>query len=203
MDRDALARRIYDTAHLTGRFLLRSGATSDEYFDKYRFEADPVLLHAIAEAMAPLVPAATDALAGLELGGVPLATALSQLTGLPARFVRKEAKPYGTCQLAEGGDVGGERLVVVEDVVTSGGQVVMSCADLRARGAEIVRVLCVIDREAGGAAALEAEGLDLHALFTMTELTAFATQPAATPPSATQPAATQRAATRQAGPSSR
>src|SRR5438105_10693764 len=180
MDRDALARRIYDTAHLTGRFLLRSGATSDEYFDKYLFESDPVLLRAIAEAMAPLVPPATDALAGLELGGVPLATALSRETGLSTRFVRKEAKAYGTCRLAEGGDVDGERLVVVEDVVTSGGQVVMSCADLRERGAEIVRVLCVIDREAGGAAALQAEGLDLHALFTMTEL--VATQPTATQP---------------------
>ena len=180
MDRDALARRIYDTAHLTGRFLLRSGATSDEYFDKYLFESDPELLRAIADAMAPLVPPSVDALAGLELGGVPLATALSQVTGLPTRFVRKEAKAYGTCRLAEGGDVGGTRLVVVEDVVTSGGQVVMSCADLRERGAEIVRVLCVIDREAGGAAALQAEGLELHALFTMTELTA--TQPTATQP---------------------
>ena len=196
MDRDELARRIYDTAHLTGRFLLRSGATSDEYFDKYLFESDPVLLRAIAQAMASLVPPSVDALAGLELGGVPLATALSQVTGLATRFVRKDAKAYGTCRLAEGGDVDGERLVVVEDVVTSGGQVVMSCADLRERGAEIVCVLCVIDREAGGAAALRAEGLELHALFTMTELTA--TQPAAAQPAAAQPAATQPA-----GPSSR
>ena len=84
------------------------------------------------------------------------------MTGLATRFVRKDAKAYGTCRLAEGGDVDGERLVVVEDVVTSGGQVVMSCADLRERGAEIVRVLCVIDREAGGAAALQAEGLELR-----------------------------------------
>jgi orotate phosphoribosyltransferase len=180
MDRVELGRRIYDTAHLTGRFVLRSGGTSDEYFDKYLLEADPVLLRAIAEAMAQLVPPAVDALAGLELGGVPLATELSQLTGLATRFVRKEAKAYGTCRLAEGGDVDGLRLVVVEDVVTSGGQVVMSCADLRERGAEIVRVLCVIDREAGGAAALQAEGLDLRALFTMTEL-------APTQPTATQP----------------
>jgi orotate phosphoribosyltransferase len=170
VDRAELARRIYDVAHLTGSFLLRSGATSDEYFDKYRFEADPVLLRAIAEAMAPLVPKGVDALAGLELGGVPLATALSQVTGLPARFVRKEAKTYGTCNLAEGGDIGRRRLVVVEDVVTSGGQVVQSCADLRKRGGEIVRVLCVIDREAGGAGALRAEGLELHALFTMSDL---------------------------------
>jgi orotate phosphoribosyltransferase len=170
MDRPALARRIYEVAHLTGHFRLRSGATSDQYFDKYLFESDPVLLRAIAEAMAPLVPADVDALAGLELGGVPLATALSYVTGLPTRFVRKEAKAYGTCRLAEGGDVDGERLVVVEDVVTSGGQIVSSCGELRKRGADIVRVLCVIDREAGGAGALRAEGLDLHALFTMTDL---------------------------------
>jgi orotate phosphoribosyltransferase len=168
--REELARRIHDVAHLTGRFVLRSGATSDEYFDKYRFESDPLLLRAVVEAMAPLVPAGVDALAGLELGGVPLVTALSHVTGLPARFVRKEAKTYGTCNLAEGGAVEGVRLVVVEDVVTSGGQVVLSCADLRERGAEIVRVLCVIDREAGGADALRADGLDLHALFTMSEL---------------------------------
>ncbi|TML89990.1 MAG: orotate phosphoribosyltransferase [Actinobacteria bacterium] len=211
MDREDLGRRIYETAHLTGRFLLRSGATSEEYFDKYLFESDPVLLRAIAEAMAPLVPPSTDALAGLELGGVPLATALSRETGLATRFVRKEAKAYGTCRLAEGGDVDGARLVVVEDVITSGGQVVMSCADLRERGAEVVRVLCVIDREAGGAAALEAAGLDLHALFTMTELVAAqpaaaqpaAAQPAAAQPAAAQPAATQPAATQPAGPSSR
>lgn len=171
MERAELARRIYDTAHLTGNFTLRSGATSTEYFDKYRFEADPVLLLAIAEAMAPLVPAGTDALAGLELGGVPLATALSQVTGLPAWFVRKEAKTYGTCQLAEGGDVGGRRVTVVEDVVTSGGQVIASCADLRALGATIDRVLCVIDRQAGGPEKLAAEGLELSALFRMDELT--------------------------------
>ena len=87
--------------------MLRSGVVSNEYFDKYRFEADPVLLRDIAAALVPLVPAGTEALAGLELGGVPIATVLSQLTGIPAYFVRKEAKTYGTCQLAEGGDVDG------------------------------------------------------------------------------------------------
>lgn len=171
MDRAELARRIYDTAHLTGSFALRSGATSSEYFDKYRFESDPVLLRAIAEAFAPLVPDGTGGLAGLELGGVPLATALSQVTGLPAYFVRKEAKTYGTCQLAEGGDIAGRRLTVVEDVVTSGGQVIESCAELRNLGVTVDRVLCVIDRQAGGAEKLAAEGLDLVALFRMDELT--------------------------------
>jgi orotate phosphoribosyltransferase len=171
VDRAELARRIYDTAHLTGSFTLRSGVTSTEYFDKYRFESDPALLRAIAEHLAPLVPAGTEALAGLELGGVPLATALSQVTGLPALFVRKEAKTYGTCQLAEGGVVDGRRLTVVEDVVTSGGQVIASCADLRALGATVDRVLCVIDRQAGGVEKLAAEDLELAALFQMEELT--------------------------------
>jgi orotate phosphoribosyltransferase len=167
-----LARRVYESAHLTGTFTLRSGQVSHEYFDKYRFEADPALLRAIAEAMAPLVPDDTDVLAGLELGGIPIVTMLSQVTGLPAAFVRKEAKTYGTCQLAEGGEIDGRRVTVVEDVVTTGGQVLVSCADLRARGAIVDTVLCVIDREAGGPEAFAEIGLTLRPLFTMTELNA-------------------------------
>jgi orotate phosphoribosyltransferase len=143
---------------------------SHEYFDKYLFEADPVLLRHIAEAMTPMVPGGIDALAGLELGGVAIATMLSQVTGLPARFVRKQAKEYGTCRLAEGGDVDGERLLVVEDVVTSGGAILDAAAELRARGAVLGPVVCVIDRESGGPEKLAADGLALEALFTMTEL---------------------------------
>jgi orotate phosphoribosyltransferase len=124
--------------------------TSSEYFDKYLFESDPDLLREIAEALVALIPDGADCLAGLELGGVPLATVASQVSGLPTLFVRKAAKDYGTCRLAEGGEIAERRVVVVEDVVTSGGQVIESCAALRARGAEILGVLCVIDREAGG-----------------------------------------------------
>jgi orotate phosphoribosyltransferase len=170
MDRDGLARTIYERTHLTGEFLLRSGAKSTEYFDKYLFESDPELLRTIGDALVPLLPTGTEALAGLELGGVPLATIVSQLTGLPALFVRKEAKSYGTCRLAEGGDVGGRRLTVVEDVVTSGGQVVASCGDLRDRGAIVEHAVCVIDRESGGAKNLTDIDVELHALFTMSEL---------------------------------
>jgi orotate phosphoribosyltransferase len=170
MDRDGLARTIYERTHLTGEFLLRSGATSNEYFDKYLFESDPELLRAVGAALVPLVPTGTDALAGLELGGVPLATMLSQLTGLPALFVRKEAKAYGTCRLAEGGDVEGRRLTVVEDVVTSGGQVVASCGDLRDRGAIVEHAVCVIDRESGGAKNLADIDVELRAVFTMSDL---------------------------------
>lgn len=165
-----LARRLHAAAHLTGSFTLRSGATSAEYFDKYRMESDPALLREVAGAMAPLVPDDAEALCGLELGGVPLAVALSQVTGLPTRFVRKQAKTYGTAMLAEGGPVDGLRVAVVEDVVTSGGQALASCEDLRERGASIAAVLCVVDREAGGREAMAQRGLELRALYRFSEL---------------------------------
>ncbi|HEV7943234.1 MAG TPA: orotate phosphoribosyltransferase [Solirubrobacteraceae bacterium] len=171
---DSLARRIYESSHLTGEFTLRSGATSNEYFDKYRFESDPALLREIATGMVDMLPDGIDALAGLELGGVPLATVASQVSGLPALFVRKQAKTYGTCQLAEGGELAGRRLAVFEDVVTSGGQVIESCEQLRALGAQIAVVLCVIDRQAGGPERMAAEGLTLRSLFTMAQLNAAA-----------------------------
>lgn len=97
-----LAYRIRQCARLNGSFKLRSGKVSDTYFDKYQFEADPALLRSIAEAMAALVPRDTDVLAGLEMGGIPIVTLLSQVTGLPAAFIRKEPKAYGTCRYAEG-----------------------------------------------------------------------------------------------------
>ena len=168
----ALARRIYQRSHLSGEFVLRSGNLSSEYFDKYLFEADPGLLRAVAEALVPLVPGSVDALAGLELGGIPIVTMLSQHTGLPALFVRKAAKEYGTCRLAEGGEVRGRRLVIVEDVVSTGGAIIDATRELRARGAQIATVLCVIDRETGGAENLSSEGLTLRAAFTMSELLA-------------------------------
>jgi orotate phosphoribosyltransferase len=176
MDRQSLAAAVFDRSHLTGSFVLRSGQTSHEYFDKYRFESDPELLRALAGALAELVPASTELLAGLELGGVPLAVVLGQVTGLPCAFVRKAAKPYGTRRVAEGADVAGRTVLVVEDVVTSGGQVVASSEDLRQLGAQVADALCVIDRQAGGPAALAAAGVTLHPLFTMAELKAAAAQ---------------------------
>jgi len=169
-DETPLAKRIYDTAHITGDFTLRSGAKSTEYFDKYLFEADPVLLKDIASAMVKLVPPGVDALAGLEMGGIPIATMLSQLTGLPVLFVRKKAKDYGTCKIAEGGQVQGRKLLVVEDVVTVGGAILDAAKALRAEGAKLAHVVCVIDRESGGPANLANADLILSPLFTMSEL---------------------------------
>ena len=169
---ERLADDIDAIARLTGTFTLRSGQIATEYFDKYRFEAQPVLLARIAAALAPLVPADTEVLAGLEMGGIPIVTALSMHTGLPAAFVRKEAKKYGTARLAEGAAIEGRRVTVVEDVITTGGQVVISTNDLRVLGANVEHVLCVIDRSPDQGAALTAEGLTMRSLLTRAQLDA-------------------------------
>lgn len=165
-----LAARVFAASHLTGTFVLRSGRRADHYFDKYRFESDPALLADIVEALVPKVPPGTDGLAGLELGGVPLATMLSSVIRIPAYFVRKEPKKYGTERVCEGGEVSGKRLLIVEDVVTTGGQVVLSAQDLRTEGAVVEDAVCVIDREGGGANFVATEGIRLNPLFTMREL---------------------------------
>jgi orotate phosphoribosyltransferase len=177
VNHDLLAARISAVAQLSGEFLLRSGLTATTYFDKYQFESDPELLAAVAEELEGLLPADTEILAGLELGGVPIATALSLRTGLPAVFVRKQAKEYGTAKLAEGPPIAGKRLTVIEDVITTGGQVVLSTEDLRQREAVVSTTLCVIDRQQGGAEGLAEVGVELRAAFTRTELEAAASAP--------------------------
>jgi orotate phosphoribosyltransferase len=173
-ERDELARRLVERCRLTGSFTLRSGSRTDIYFDKYRFESDPELLGAVASQLVELLPAGTEVLAGLELGGVPLATAISLASGLPVAFVRKQAKAYGTARLAEGVELDGRQVTIVEDVVSTGGQVVASVADLRALGAVVDHAVCAVDREQGGTDALARDDVALHALFTMTELDAAA-----------------------------
>ncbi|NJP07014.1 MAG: orotate phosphoribosyltransferase [Chloroflexaceae bacterium] len=177
MQRSELAAAIRATALLQGQFQLRSGGVSAFYWDKYRFESDPRLLWAISQHLLPLLPAAFDRLAGLELGGIPLATALSLASGRPALYVRKTAKTYGTCNLVEGGYASGETVVVIEDVITSGGQVCASVQQMRDLGLVVPYVLCVIDREQGGRAAIEALGCSCTALFTQTELDSLASSP--------------------------
>ncbi|MCZ6887476.1 MAG: phosphoribosyltransferase family protein [Gammaproteobacteria bacterium] len=170
MSRRSLAARLREACYLEGEFVLRSGATSGHYFDKYRFEADPVLLRDTVVALLPLVPDAIDVVAGPELGGVPLATQLSQATGKPARFVRKQPKAYGTRLLAEGGTVDGLRLLIIEDVVSTGGQIVETVLALRNEGAVCEHALCVILRDEAGVANLAAIGVVLTALFTSADL---------------------------------
>ncbi len=173
MTHKELANAVYKVAHLKGEFLLRSGQTSTEYFDKYRFEAQPSLLKEIGKQLAPLVPKETEILAGLEMGGIPIAVALSFETGLPVVFVRKEAKAYGTCRFAEGLDIEGKKVCIIEDVITTGGQVVLSAKDLRGVGASVENVLCVINRGEVPNPKLGEVNLQLKSLFTRSDFNHF------------------------------
>lgn len=172
MSKTDVAKKVMESSFITGEFLLRSGQISNEYFDKYRFEAQPALLKQVAELMVPLIPEDAELLAGLEMGGIPLATMLSQLTGIPTVFVRKKSKEYGTREFAEGNNVDGKQVVIVEDVITSGGQLLLSAADLRQAGANITHAVAVIDRQSGGILAAQEIGIDLRCVFTMSELKA-------------------------------
>lgn len=165
-----LAARIREVSQISGQFTLRSGAISDTYFDKYQFEADPILLLEIAESLSRQIPEETEVLAGLEMGAIPLVTMLSQVTRIPAAFIRKSAKNYGMCRYAEGASLAGRKFVLVEDVISSGGAVVDAVAKLRADGLNPAAVLCVIDRQSGGEEALAKLGLPLMSLFTMQEV---------------------------------
>ena len=170
MDKYQLAQEIYNVSHLNGEFKLRSGLISNEYFDKYLFESNPTLLKEIANQLSKLIPEGTEVLAGLEMGGIPIATALSLKTGIPVVFVRKEAKSYGTCKLAEGIDIKNKNVCIIEDVVTTGGQILLSAEDLKNVGAKVKNVLCVIDRNQSGKEKLFEAELLLHSLLTMEDL---------------------------------
>ena len=165
-----LARRVTAVARLTGEFTLRSGRTATEYFDKYQFEADPVLLDALAEQMAVLIPEGTEVLAGLEMGGIAVVTALGRHAKLPCAFVRKQAKQYGTCKLAEGQEVAGRRVTLVEDVITTGGAVRDATRALREAGAIVEMVICAIDRRPEGENPLADAGLTVLPVLTKAEL---------------------------------
>ena len=167
-----LAADIDATCRLIGEFTLRSGQVSDEYFDKYLFEADPGLLARVAREMAQLLPAETELLGGLEMGGIPIATAISQLIGMPTLFVRKDAKTYGTCKLAEGPGYDGRRITLVEDVITTGGAVRDATNALRAGGAIVDAVVCAIDRSPEDVNPLADVGLEVRAVLTKAELDA-------------------------------
>jgi orotate phosphoribosyltransferase len=170
-----LARLIREHAYLEGDFVLRSGRRSRYYLDKYRFETEPPVLRALGERLAARVAeAAPDAtrLAAPELGAVALAAAASLSSGLPFLIVRKEAKDYGTGRRIEGVYEDGERVCLVEDVVTTGGAAIEAVRSLRAAGLECDAAVCAIDREEGGGDALARDGVRLAPLFRVADIAA-------------------------------
>ena len=166
-----LAQSIKTVSELKGQFTLRSGMVSNTYFDKYQFESDPKLLKQIAEAMSVLIPSNTDILCGLEMGGIPIVTMLSQISGLPSAFIRKAAKSYGTCRYAEGPNLANRQLLIVEDVVSSGGAIIEAASKMKADGLYVESAICVIDRQTGGSEKLAEHGIKLKALLTADQLT--------------------------------
>ena len=165
-----LGRDLVAAAYLEGDFVLSSGQRSRYYFDKYLFETKPDILRRLAAELAALVPPGTDRICGTELGAVALAAALSLETSLPFVIARKGAKEYSTERLIEGILTPGDRVIVVEDIITSGTQAIRAAERVVAAGGEVLGILAVVDREEGGPAAIAAAGFSLTTLFDRTSL---------------------------------
>ena len=155
-----------------GAFTLASGKASDYYVDIKRALTRPELLGEIARRMAPHA-LGSDRIAGVELGAVPIAAAVSLATGIPFLIVRKEAKGHGTKRGFEGEMRTGDRVVFVEDVVTTGGTLRAAIERMRAEGAVVERAVAVVDREEGGRQALLAANVEFLALLHANELRAL------------------------------
>ena len=169
-EREALGRELVAASYLKGDFVLRSGKRSNRYFDKFLFETDPALLRRLGRHLAQLVPAGTQRLAAPELGAVLLGGAVSMETGLPLVLVRKEPKGYGTSKQIEGRFEPADRVTVIEDVVTTGGDSLRSAQVLRDAGVEVIHLVVVLDRGEGGEENIRAAGIPYSPLFRIADL---------------------------------
>lgn len=160
-----LAGALDRLCRLHGEFTLRSGVHSPVYFDKYLFMSNPLILGEIADRIVDLIGRETQVVAGIELGGVSIATAVSLRSRLPLVQVRKQRKEYGTAKQVEGGSVQGKVVTVIEDVITTGGQVVASAGVLRDHGAGVTDVVCVVQREGFDRWRLREHMLSVRPLF--------------------------------------
>ncbi|HXM56920.1 MAG TPA: orotate phosphoribosyltransferase [Candidatus Dormibacteraeota bacterium] len=165
-----LARDVVATAYLEGDFVLSSGRRSRYYLDKYLFETQPGILRRVGRHLGHLVPGSTTRLAAPELGAVLLGAAVSLELDLPLVLVRKEAKRYGTERLIEGVLDTGDRVTVIEDVLTSGGEAMRAIDKLRTAGATVLGLVAVLDRQEGAAEALHRIGVPFTPLFRTSDL---------------------------------
>lgn len=170
MDRTELAQMIKSAAYLEGDFTLRSGRKSTYYLDKYRFETQPVILAALGKMFAEYVGDATTLIAGAELGGVALATATSLASNKPFIIVRNSKKDYGTSNLFEGVLTKGDQVLLVEDIATTGGQVLEAAQAITESGGTVERIVSVIDRLEGARENIESAGHTFASLFTVADL---------------------------------
>ena len=170
MQRAELIDRIRRTALLHGEFTLRSGRTSKYYLDKYLFETQPDILEALGKMFAKHADDSIDRLAGPELGGVPLVAATSIASGLPFVLIRNRKKNYGTAKQLEGRLNSGDRVMIVEDVVTSGGQLLEAARTISDQGAQVVKIVAAIDRQEGARQNVEGAGYQFESLLTKSDL---------------------------------
>jgi orotate phosphoribosyltransferase len=165
-----LGRELVQASYLKGDFVLRSGKRSNRYFDKFLFETEPAILRRLGKHLARLVPAETQRLAAPELGAVLLGGAVSMESGLPLVLVRKEPKGYGTSKQIEGRFEPGDRVTVIEDVVTTGGDSLRSAQVLRDAGVEVIHLVVVLDRGEGGEENIRNAGIPYSPLFRIADL---------------------------------
>jgi orotate phosphoribosyltransferase len=167
---EQLARDVVQAAWLEGDFVLSSGRRSRYYLDKYLFETQPGILRRVGRHLGALVPAGTQRLAAPELGAVLLGAAVSMELDLPLVLVRKEAKQYGTQRAIEGVLEAGDRVTVLEDVLTTGGEAIRAIEKVRAAGGTVVGLVAVLDREEGAAEQLHRLGVPFTPLFRKSDL---------------------------------
>ncbi len=170
MSREELARRIAAVALLRGDFTLRSGRKSNFYLDKYLFSTQPDILAALGAMFAERLPRGTTRLAGAELGGIPLVSAASIASGIPCVFIRNQKKDYGTAKQLEGVIGNSDQVVIVEDIATTGGQVLEAANVIADTGAKILKIIATIDRLEGARENIEKAGYAFEALFTLKDL---------------------------------
>ena len=170
MTRDQLAKRIADVSLLRGEFTLRSGRKSNYYLDKYLFETQPDVLAALGKLFAEHVTPDVTRIAGAELGAVALAAATAMACGKPFVIIRNQKKDYGTSKLVEGKIDPGERIMIVEDVLTTGGQVIEAAKSIEGVDGKVVKIVAVIDRLEGARQNIEAAGYTFESLFTTKDL---------------------------------
>ena len=165
-----LIQRIRETALLRGQFTLRSGRTSTYYLDKYLFETQPDILAELAQRFAKRMDENVDRLAGAELGGIPLVTATSLATGKPTILIRNQKKDYGTAKQLEGKLEQGDRIILLEDIATTGGQVLEAARLLTSLGAKVLKIIAVIDRQEGAKQNIQSAGYPFESLLTSSDL---------------------------------
>lgn len=165
-----LAERVRAAAYLEGEFTLRSGRKSRFYLDKYLFETQPDILAALGREFASRLAPQTTRIAGAELGGVALAAAASMASGIPFLIVRNARKDYGTSKPFEGALKAGDVVTLVEDIATTGGQVLEAAKVLQQAGATVARIVAVVDRGEGARENIEKAGFKFEAILTAADL---------------------------------